>query len=79
MILTGNAADFCFHSTTEANLCVDFRPEPASFLPVLSDRRAGVGQAQEDLHVALLFRVAPDACDEALNSAVLRLIQRFPG
>ena len=46
-------------------------------LPVLSDWRAGVGQAQEDLHVSLLFRVTPDAGDEALDSAVLRLIQGF--
>ena len=46
-------------------------------LPVLSDWRTGVGQAQEDLHVPLLFRVTPDAGHEALDSAVLRLIQGF--
>ena len=46
---------------------------PPLYLPVLSDGRAGVGQSQVDLHVALLFRVAPHPCHEPLNSAVLRL------
>ena len=48
-------------------------PGPPLYLPVLSDGRAGVGQSQIDLHVALLLRVAPHPCHEPLHSAVLRL------
>ena len=50
------------------------RASSPGYIPVLSDWRAGVGQSQEDLDVVLLFRVAPDSCNKALDSAVLCLV-----